>query len=121
MCSFFVASIVSFMVNYLNDYQQSLKAIVSEGFEIVDYARKSISKEELGNRSKFLQKMVDNLKNRSFATKVFVSTCSSSCTPFSERHHDGDFSLHDIKDVDGNTNGKKNIYENTSRLYSQWF
>lgn len=49
------------------------------------YARKSPGDEDEGNRARLLQNMINNLKERSFAQKVYVSSSSVASTPFAER------------------------------------
>ncbi|KAL0083941.1 hypothetical protein F4703DRAFT_1917000 [Phycomyces blakesleeanus] len=63
------------------DNQESKK----KEFEIVGYARKPPSNDKDEKRVKLLQKMVDNLQNRSLTTRVYASFSSSASTPFSER------------------------------------
>ncbi|KAI9017929.1 hypothetical protein CLU79DRAFT_762270 [Phycomyces nitens] len=77
--------IKSAICQYLPMYQESIKNLKRNGCEIVGYARKSPSKDKLENRVKLLQKMVNNLENRSLTSRIFVSFSSCASTPFSER------------------------------------
>ncbi|KAL0075651.1 hypothetical protein J3Q64DRAFT_1703071 [Phycomyces blakesleeanus] len=58
---------------YLPKYQESLKNHKKNGYEIIGYARKSPTSEDVTSRTRLLKSMVSNLKERSFATKIFVS------------------------------------------------
>ncbi|KAL0080395.1 hypothetical protein J3Q64DRAFT_1644343, partial [Phycomyces blakesleeanus] len=49
------------------------------------YVRKSPSDVDLETRSKLLQKMVDDLLDRSLVDKVYVSVSSLTSSPFNER------------------------------------
>lgn len=51
-----------------------------------------------------------NLRSRSFATQIYVSACSRASTPFSERDLKNDEIYKKLNNIDGNTQGKKNIY-----------
>ncbi|KAI8084179.1 uncharacterized protein B0P05DRAFT_609120 [Gilbertella persicaria] len=70
---------------YLPNYQQSLKTLQNDEFEIIRYARKSPTTDSLNTRVRLLESMINNLRSRSFATRVYVSACSRSSTPFLER------------------------------------
>ncbi|KAI7902998.1 uncharacterized protein BX663DRAFT_551855 [Cokeromyces recurvatus] len=91
--------------SYLQRYQDSLKHLIEQGYEIVGYARKSPTDTDIDNRARLLQLMVANLRERSFATKVYVSPCSWGSSPFIKC----DFKNNDNKmmkkssDVNGNT------------------
>ncbi|KAI8326788.1 hypothetical protein BD560DRAFT_361671, partial [Blakeslea trispora] len=75
----------SAICNFLPLYQESIKNLKRSGFEIVGYARKSPSNDTNENRVKLLQKMVDNLRNRSLTTRVYVSFSSYATAPLNER------------------------------------
>ncbi|PHZ07179.1 uncharacterized protein RHIMIDRAFT_316939 [Rhizopus microsporus ATCC 52813] len=77
--------IKSAICQFLPLYQESIKNLKRNGFEIVGYARKSPSNDKNENRVKLLQKMVDNLQSRSLTTRIYVSFSSCASTPFSER------------------------------------
>lgn len=91
---------------YLSNYQQTLKNLQNEEIEIIGYARKSPSPEDQETRVRLLNSMINNLRSRSLATRVYVSACSRSSTPFQER----DLKNHEIYDelsyIDGDTQGK---------------
>lgn len=55
------------------------------GYEIIGYARKSPSNDTLETRVRLLQTMIHNLRDRSFASRIYVSTSSYASTPFNER------------------------------------
>jgi hypothetical protein len=54
-------------------------------YEIIGYVRKSPSDVDPETRLKLLQKMVDNLLDRSLVDKVYVSVSSLASSPFNER------------------------------------
>ncbi|KAI8077622.1 hypothetical protein BDF21DRAFT_341555, partial [Thamnidium elegans] len=82
---------------YLPNYQQTLKNLQNEE---IGYARKSPSPEDRETRVRLLNSMINNLRSRSLATRVYVSSCSRSSTPFQEQ----DLKNHEI--YDGDTQGK---------------
>ncbi|KAI9025812.1 hypothetical protein CLU79DRAFT_699343, partial [Phycomyces nitens] len=57
-------------------YQESLKNLKKNGYEIIGYARKSPTNEDVTSRTRLLKSMISNLKERYFATKIFSSPCS---------------------------------------------
>lgn len=77
------------ITDYLPNYQQSLKTLQNDDFEIIGYARKSPTTENLDTRVKLLESMINNLRSRSFATRIYVSACSRASKPFSERNTQG--------------------------------
>ncbi|CAO3615634.1 unnamed protein product [Mucor hiemalis] len=88
----------------MNEYLPSLKVLQNNEFEIVGYARKSPSADSLNNRIKLLQQMVDSLRYRTFATRVFVSANSRASTAFIERDVNVDQDVYQRLDkVDGTT------------------
>lgn len=60
--------------NYLPNYQEILRNLTRNGYEIVDFARKSSTNDNIETRNKLLRAMVSNLKERPFASKIYVST-----------------------------------------------
>lgn len=61
----------------------------------------------IDNRTKLLQAMVNNLQERSFASRIYVSTSSYSSTPFFERDLKNDDGIIDkLSQVTGSTQGK---------------
>ncbi|KAG0980959.1 hypothetical protein G6F29_007434 [Rhizopus arrhizus] len=70
---------------YLPNYQKSVKNLIHEGYEIVGYARKSPGDEDENDRIRLLQDMINNLSERSFAQKIYVSPSSCASIPFFER------------------------------------
>lgn len=102
-----VDCLITSITDYLPNYQQSLKALQSNAFEIVGYVRKSPTADSLDNRLKLLQQMIDNLHTRSFATRIFVSVSSRASTAFVERDLNADQDIYrQLDKVDGNTQGK---------------
>ncbi|KAG1462567.1 hypothetical protein G6F56_005492 [Rhizopus delemar] len=92
---------------FLPKYQESIKNLKKNGFEVVGYARKSPSNDKNENRLKLLQKMVDNLENRSLTTRIYVSFSSCASTPFSERDTTTSKStIASLRNVNGDTQGK---------------
>ncbi|KAL7308718.1 hypothetical protein PS15m_011887 [Mucor circinelloides] len=72
-------------------------------FEIIGYARKSPTTDNLDMRVRLLESMVNNLRSRSFATRIYVSACSSSSTSFSERDLKNDETYKELDNTDGDT------------------
>ncbi|KAI8089087.1 uncharacterized protein BX664DRAFT_349497 [Halteromyces radiatus] len=52
---------------YLSNYQPSLKTLQNDEFEIIGYARKSPTTDNLDTRVRLLESMINNLRSRSFA------------------------------------------------------
>ncbi|KAL0091229.1 hypothetical protein J3Q64DRAFT_1844331 [Phycomyces blakesleeanus] len=88
----------------LPKYQESLKTIKKNGYEILGYARKSPTGEDAPSRTRLLKSMVSNLKERSFATKIFVLPSSwASSTLASRDLKDNSRAIVDELRVAGNT------------------
>lgn len=100
---------VESITKYLPKYQRSIKKLIEEGYEIVGSARKSPSDEDEDTRIRLLQDMINNLTERSFAKRIYISANSRSSTPFFERDlkpHDSVIS--ELKNINGNTTGNVN-------------
>lgn len=84
-------------------YQESLKDLKKNGYEIIGYARKPTG-EDVTCRTRLLKSMISNLKERSFAAKIFVSPSSWASTPLESRDLQPDSqAIIDDLSVDGNT------------------
>ncbi|ORX54058.1 hypothetical protein DM01DRAFT_1287208, partial [Hesseltinella vesiculosa] len=95
------------IVNHLPTYHLFIEQLKTNGYEIIGYARKSAGSEELDTRVRLLQCMIDKLKERSLATKVFVSTSSSASQPLCERDIVKDAKvLEKLIGLSGTTQGK---------------
>lgn len=102
--------LITSITEYLPNYQQSLKNFQNNAIEIVGYVRKSPTADILDNRGELLQQMVDNLRSRSFATRIFVSSSSKASTAFAERDLNVDQTIYQQLDkVDGTTQGKNSL------------
>ncbi|KAG1135812.1 hypothetical protein G6F37_012516 [Rhizopus arrhizus] len=67
------------------------------------YARKSPTGEDVIRRTRLLKSMVSNLKEQSFATKIFVLPCSLASSPLVSRDLQGNSQvIVDELSVDGN-------------------
>lgn len=106
-----VDCLITSITKYLPNYQQSLKVLQNDAFEIVGYVRKSPSTADiLDNRVQILQQMVDNLRSRSFATPIFVSSNSRASTAFAERDLNVDQNIYEqLDNVDGTSQGKNSL------------
>ncbi|KAG1076605.1 hypothetical protein G6F42_025416 [Rhizopus arrhizus] len=62
--------LIESICNYLPNYQESLRNLIRNGYEIIGYARKSPTIDNIDTRTRLLQAMVDNLHERSFTSKV---------------------------------------------------
>ena len=72
--------------------------------ELVGYARKSPTDDDIENKARLIQLMVGNLKGRSFATRVYVSTSSWASTTFAKRDLKPDSKvMENAENVNGNT------------------
>lgn len=101
------SSLIDSICNYLPNYQESLRNSTRNRYEIVDFARKSPTNDNIETRTKLLQAMVNNLKERSFASKIYISTCNYSSTPLFERYlKNNDDIIDKLDHVTGNTQGK---------------
>ncbi|CAO3698321.1 unnamed protein product [Rhizopus microsporus] len=99
--------IKSAICQFLPLYQESIRNLKRSGCEIVGYARKSPSNDKFENGVKLLQKMADNLQNRSLASRIRVSFFSCASTTFSERDTTTDkFILAKLSNVNVDTQGK---------------
>ncbi|OAD67336.1 hypothetical protein PHYBLDRAFT_174376 [Phycomyces blakesleeanus NRRL 1555(-)] len=102
-----VHGLVNSICTPLPKYQESLKTIKKNGYEILGYARKSPTGEDAPSRTRLLKSMVSNLKERSFATKIFVLPSSwASSTLASRDLKDNSRAIVDELRVAGNTNLK---------------
>lgn len=71
---------------------------------LVGYARKSPTDNDIENNTRLVQLMVRNLKARSFATRIYVSTSSWASTPFAKRDLKPDNKvMESLEHVNGNT------------------
>ncbi|ORE10644.1 hypothetical protein BCV72DRAFT_199259 [Rhizopus microsporus var. microsporus] len=95
------------MTTYQPKYQGTLKILAHDGLELVGYSRNSPTDNSTANTTRLLQLMVDNLKERSFASRVYVSSSSWASTPFAKR---------DSKANDGIMSNLKSINDNTQDL-----
>lgn len=88
-------------------YKASILNLKKNDYEIIGYVRKSPSDVDPETRLKLLQKMVDNLLDRSLVDKVYVSVSSPASSPFNERDlNKTDEIMEKLKHVTGNTPGK---------------
>lgn len=105
-----VDCLITSITEYLPNYQRSLKVLQNNSFEIVGYVRKSPTADTLDNRVKLLNQMINNLRSRSFVTRIFVSSSSRASTAFVERGLKVDQKIYEQLDaVDGTTQGKKSL------------
>ncbi|KAI9473544.1 MAG: hypothetical protein EXX96DRAFT_487919, partial [Benjaminiella poitrasii] len=75
------------------------------------YARKSPTGEDITCRTRLLKPMISNYKERSFATKIFVSPCSLASLPLISRDLLGNPQvIVDELSVDGNTQYLKPVH-----------
>lgn len=104
---FLIENLARAITQYLMNYQYSIRALKSENYEIVGYARKSPGNENAQTRTRLLQKMIRILEDRSLATKIFVSPSCISSEPFNSRDNSLDkTAMTGLKNVAGNTQGK---------------
>ncbi|RCH83826.1 hypothetical protein CU098_004968, partial [Rhizopus stolonifer] len=109
--------LIESICSYLPNYQESLRNLIHNGYEIIGYARKSPTIDNIDTRTRLLQAMVDNLHERSFTSKVYVSTCSYSSTPFFERDlKNKDGIIDKLSQATGNTQGKIKLKYNMCKL-----
>lgn len=78
-------NLIESIIKYLPEYQRSIKKLIQEGYEIAGSARKSPGDEDEDTRIRLLQEMINNLTERSFAQRIYLSANSRSSTPFFER------------------------------------
>lgn len=90
-------------------YQANLKTMKDSGYEIVGYARKSIGEKDDMKRVRLLNLMIEKLKARSLAGKVFVSPKSSVGDPFDKRDEKKQVEQMSVINSDGDTQGKEMI------------
>ncbi|CEJ02363.1 hypothetical protein RMCBS344292_16370 [Rhizopus microsporus] len=96
--------LITSITEYLPNCQQSLKVLQNNAFEIVGYTRKSPTADTSDNCVKLLNKMINNLRSRSFASHIFVSSSSRVSTAFVERDLKVDQKIYEQLDaVDGTT------------------
>ncbi|KAI9030655.1 hypothetical protein CLU79DRAFT_349234 [Phycomyces nitens] len=73
------------ITTYLQRHRDSLKTFTRDGRKLVCYARKSSTDDDIENSARLIQLIVGNLKGRSFATRLYVSTPSWVFSPFAKR------------------------------------
>ncbi|GAA5807048.1 hypothetical protein MFLAVUS_000398 [Mucor flavus] len=81
----FVEATLGDIVMYLPKYQDSLRKMKEAGYEIIGYARKSKGEKDDMKRVFLLNLMVEKLKTRSLADRVFISPNSFAGDPFNKR------------------------------------
>ncbi|KAG1509243.1 hypothetical protein G6F47_001604 [Rhizopus delemar] len=96
-------SLLTSICEYLPNYQQTLKNLQNGEIEIIGYARKSPSPEDQETRVRLLNSMINNLRSRSLETRVYVSACSRSSTPFQERGLKNHEIYDELSNIDGDT------------------
>lgn len=102
---------------YLPNYQKSVKNLIHEGYEIVGYARKSPGDEDENDRIRLLQDMINNLSERSFAQRIYVSPSSCASIPFFERdlkHNDN--IMGKLENIRGNSQSKLKYTKKNSKI-----
>ncbi|CEI87170.1 hypothetical protein RMCBS344292_01590 [Rhizopus microsporus] len=55
--------LIESICSYLPNYQESLRNLIHNGYEIIGYARKSPTIDNIDTRTRLLQAMVDNYMN----------------------------------------------------------
>ncbi|KAI7891000.1 uncharacterized protein EV154DRAFT_421061 [Mucor mucedo] len=75
-------------VSYLPRYRASIINLKKNDYETIGYTRKSPSDITSQSKQKLLQKMVDNLLDRSLVDNLYVSVSSSASSPLHERDLD---------------------------------
>jgi hypothetical protein len=80
-----------------------LKSLKKNVYEIIGYARKSPTSEDVTCRTRLLKSAISNMKERSFATKIFVSPCSWASSPLVLHDLQGNSQVMDDLSADGNT------------------
>lgn len=97
-------SLLEEICSCLPRYKASILNLKKNDYEIIGYVRKSPSDVDPERRLKLLQKMVDNLLDRSLVDKVYVSVSSPASSPFNERDlNKTDEIMEKLKHVTGNT------------------
>lgn len=97
-------SLLEEICSCLPRYKASIQSLKKNDYEVIGYVRKSPSDVDLETRRNLLQKMVDNLLDRSLVDKVYVSVSSLASSPLKERDLDeNDDVIKKLKNVDGNT------------------
>lgn len=82
-----------------------------KGYEIIGYARKSPSDDDIETRLKLLQQMINNLRDRSFVDKVYVSISSHAYLPLNERDSNtSNEIMKKLEHLTGSTSGKIIVY-----------
>lgn len=99
------------IVEHLPKYQDFLRTLKEEGYQIVRYARKSATNENDENRSRLVTQMVRLLKKRSLVDKVFVSFISHENEPMGQRDIKKHQVLKKMEDIAGDTQGKRNCHK----------
>ncbi|KAI7861276.1 hypothetical protein BDF14DRAFT_1751069 [Spinellus fusiger] len=94
---------------HLPRYQDSLKKMKEAGYEVIRYARKSKGEKDDMKRICLLNLMVEKLKTRSLADRVFVSPNLSAGDPFNKRDEKKREELMSHIIANGDTQGKERI------------
>lgn len=120
----FVDNLIYSITKYLPNYRESLRNLIhQQGYKIVGYARKSPGDEDENDKVRLLQDMINNLTERSFVQRVYVSPSSSASTPFCERDLKFNNSIMDkLENISGDTQGKlKCTCKKISRIQHLFF
>lgn len=99
-----------------------IKNLQNEEIEMIGYARKFPSPEDQETRVRLLNSMINNLRSRSRVTRVYVSACSRSSTPFQERELKNHEIYDELSNIDGDTARQILIVQNSlADLSLQYF
>lgn len=98
----YIEYIIEDIVSILLRLQTHIKTRKENNHTIIDYARKTPTKNSQKHRTMLLQRMVDCLVSRTLADCVFVSTSSFASDLLSERDKNNSEVAH-LNDVQGNT------------------
>ena len=90
-------------------YQDSLKKMKETGYEVVGYTRKSKGENDDMKRIRLLNLMVEKLKTRSLADRVYVSPNSSAGDPFNKRDEKKPVEMMSQIIANGDTQGNERI------------
>lgn len=88
-------------------YQENLKKMKEDGYEVVGYTRKSKGEKDDIIRIRLLNLMLEKLKTRSLADRVFVSPNSSANDPFNQRDEKKPVEMMSHLIANGDTQGKE--------------
>ncbi|KAI9277402.1 hypothetical protein BY458DRAFT_104855 [Sporodiniella umbellata] len=101
--------------NYQYRYEEYIKSLKMDGFDVIGYARKSPTKISDDELKEIIKNMISCLQFRSQAIDVYVSPSSRSKSPIAAKSMTTDKDYTDIRDCVGNTQSLLTYLSSTTK------